>query len=279
MLGFLIVFVLWFFAFINLFFGGGYFSDRFYTSLFMAIFGVVIGAVVQLWIIFKDKKKISEQRIQIINYYNAPPDYDKYTSECVEGDELLECRKYGIWYKDDKLYFLVVPNGKESSFMGKRHYVEVYAEDIFLYDSVGDKHYYTETSGGSLVKTSVLGAVVGGAISGPLGAAAFGLKPGDPPKTTVTCVDLRQTIITMMIDYKSYLIVFDGNTLYEKLLSWIPEKVYFPAKNNLLVEGDGLDSENDDMQSRLEKLKVLYEKKLITEDEYNEKRSQILDTL
>ena len=156
--------------------------------------------------------------------------------------------------------------------------IRIPSANIVYYRCVGDEHYYTQVSGGGGGGSSLTGAVIGGALAGSAGAVIGSRKGTNPIQTTVRHINNKQTMLRVNLDGSLLTLSFADDRLYQKLLSWIPEKdfIFVSAANSSVCENDETEG---DAESRLRQLKTMFDEALITEEEYNEKRKDILSEL
>lgn len=157
--------------------------------------------------------------------------------------------------------------------------------DYIEYFSKGGEKYTTQEisgGGGTVGGFSLTGAVVGGAVAGDVGAIIGSRKKGkiDPITTTTTVHD--ETFC--FIKYKNIngelceVISNNSQIFYNALKQIIPEKEYSYVISRPQVQPQ---SKNDQksLEDRLLSLKKLLDQGLITEEEYTQKRTTILNEI
>lgn len=174
-----------------------------------------------------------------------------------------------IW-KDDKYLNIcdtIIRNG-----------IKIKLDQIKYYRMIGDKYVTTQVSGGGGGGTSIAGAVIGGIIAGGAGAVIGSRKSVEPIQITSSEDDDR-TVLIYSKDQTKILKFCDE--IYEVLLELLPEKEYEIVINSAKqVPVQPVISNNStdyvDMRSKLKQLKAMFEEDLITEEEYNRKRQELL---
>ena len=106
-------------------------------------------------------------------------------------------------------------------------------DDIKYFNLTGEKTERQYISGGGGGGSSIKGAVVGGLVAGEVGAIIGSRKKVDEVKTEYKKVDSRRTMITL----NNGIVLDESPSLYELLLSYIPEKDYENYIYNLKNKG------------------------------------------
>ena len=148
--------------------------------------------------------------------------------------------------------------------------------------------YTTRVSGGGGGGSSVGGAIVGGLIAGDAGAVIGSRKQTEAIKSEVVTHDSRKTIIRYYKDNQIFAITYSGFSVYEYLLTKIPEKDLLTIqlnanKNSTSVkqveESKKVVTVAGNIKEKLETIKNLYDSGLITEEEYAKKKDDILSKI
>ncbi len=159
--------------------------------------------------------------------------------------------------------------------------IKIKLDQIKYYRMIGDKYVTTEVSGGGGGGTSLAGAVVGGMITGGAGAVIGSRKSVESIQSKTTVHDDREVYIyskdqTQILKFNS--------EMYEVLFQLLPEKKYETVlitthqASAQPVESNN-STNNVDMKSKLIELKTMFEEDLITEEEYNRKRHELLEKI
>ena len=161
-------------------------------------------------------------------------------------------------------------------------------KDIQYFSKEGDVQYTTRVSGGGGGGSSVGGAIVGGLIAGDAGAVIGSRKQTEAIKSEVVTHDSRKTIIRYYKDNQIFAITYSGFSVYEYLLTKIPEKdlltIQLNANKNStsvkqMEESKKVVTAAGNIKEKLETIKNLYDSGLITEEEYAKKKDDILSKI
>lgn len=175
-----------------------------------------------------------------------------------------------VW-KDDKYLNIcntVIRNG-----------IKIKISNIKYYRITGDKYVTTEVTGGGGGGSSIKGAVMGGIIAGEAGAIIGSRKPIESVKSNSAVHDEQNVLIYS--DDLTQVLKFNSN-IYKILLDIFPEKEYGSVINTIQQAPTPqqlsaiTDNSNTDIKSKLKELKSMFEEDLITEEEYNSKRQELL---
>lgn len=195
----------------------------------------------------------------------------------------LENRNY-LWVANEKLYEAENKDSYINRYLGKTDlahelsYNEIPVSDIQYYSKEGDVQYTTKISGGGGGGSSISGAVVGGLIAGETGAVIGSRQKVQEVTSETVRHDSRRTLIRYYKDNQINVISYIGFEVYDYLLKKIPEKDLLTIqleKNPVVNEKQSSDSIKD----KLETIKQLYENELITKEEYEQKRNEILSKI
>lgn len=239
---------------------------------------VAAGITFYIWIV-RTKNKSDEEikkNMQELQFrYHCPDNYSDNAVFCYGESEVFRGGKlYGVWKSNNTINFLncITVGGNNHS------YVEIPVSSIKAYKLEGESHYVSNVSGGGGGGRSIGGAIIGGAIAGPVGAIVGGRKKNKEIKTETIHIDNRKTLLYFVADNKEQCESFNGTTLYEFLLKKCPEKEFAVAANQThKAERDIKDS--DMMAKRMKELKNLYDLNLISQEEYDKKRSEIISEI
>lgn len=158
--------------------------------------------------------------------------------------------------------------------------------NIQYFSREGDIYTETKISGGSSPGFNLKGAVIGGIIGGTAGAIIGGQGRIDPVKSETIRHDDRKTILVHN-GGKVKLSTGDNATLGEGTLEFAPEDYsvlmkLIPDKELSVVQqrraGEKGPSQPDPAD-QLRKLKSLHDDGLITDEEFEEKRKKIVNSL
>ena len=165
---------------------------------------------------------------------------------------------------------------------------EIPVKDIQYFSKEGDVQYTTRVFGGGGGGSSVGGAIVGGLIAGDAGVVIGSRKQTEAIKSEVVTHDSRKTIIRYYKENQIFAITYSGFSVYEYLLTKIPEKDLLTIqlnanKNSTSVkqveESKKVITAAGNIKEKLETIKNLYDSGLITEEEYAKKKDDILSKI
>ena len=228
-------------------------------------------------------KKFEEEREQVsqmIRAYrlnhnvNEEAEVVKYYSGIKAMDEVIgssglsgikELQDYFFWKDNKNLNIVSVPtttsNSQELHFYFKLN-TTIDINKISYYTIQGDKYVTTDIQGGG---SSLGKAVVGGVVAGGAGAVVASRKE---VTSTNKVVDDRRTMIYYEDGDEKSIIVLSSSA-YEYLLNVLPEKEY----NFVMSQQNSNTTSNI---SELEQLASLRDKGILTEEEFNIKKKQLL---
>ena len=146
--------------------------------------------------------------------------------------------------------------------------------NIKYYAKEGEVQYSTHVSGGGGGGFSMSGALVGGLIGGDVGAIIGSRKPVEEIRSYTDKHDTRKTILKYY-NGREFVSQTYPAEMYDALEEIIPEKEFnvvqldvASPKRNQNISGD--------IKQRIQKLQELKEGGLITEEEYNRKKGELL---
>jgi hypothetical protein len=159
-----------------------------------------------------------------------------------------------IWKDDLNLYLVAKP-----MFCKDYGKVEIPISKIAYYTRIGD--FYTVTKGGG---SSITGAVAGGVIAGGAGAVVGSRKSVDTKE-----IDKRITVLKV-IDYngEEKIIKFSSES-YDIFFGLIPDK-------EKSVSEPGTATQSNNIIDQIKRLAELKEQGILTEEEFNGKKEQLL---
>lgn len=155
-------------------------------------------------------------------------------------------------------------------------YTKIPINKIQYFAKEGDIQYTSQISGGGGGGSSLLGAVVGGVIAGEAGAIIGSRKKTAPITTSIKTHDSRKTILNYYDGDTLKVLSYRGTDMYDFFLQNIPEKDLLSVQLQIANQNT---PKNESVKDKLIELKNLYEEGLIDENEYNEKRKEILQQI
>lgn len=242
-------------------------SDQYYTFRIYFLGNNNVDVLVD--VLYNDLP-ISENEMYITCFFkksDIPP--NSYLSSTSSLNDELKIQGCFIW-KDDKYLNICDDDWRNG--------IKIKLDQIKYYRIIGDKYVTTDVSGGGGGGTSLAGAIVGGVIAGGAGAVVGSRKSVESIQSKSTVHDNR-TVYIYSKDQTRILKFSFG--IYQQLLELLPEKEYEIVINTAqqvpaqpVVSNNSVDTA--DTRSKLKELKSMFEEDLITEEEYNRKRQELL---
>ena len=149
-------------------------------------------------------------------------------------------------------------------------------DKIRYFRLIGDKYVTTEISGGNGGGFSAKGAIIGGIIAGDAGAIIGSRKEIEPIKGHSE-VHNEQKVLMYDKDLKEVLEF--SSSVYDKFTKLIPEKEYDIVLKSDMNENANKAEVNIDALEVLEKLGNLYERGILTKEEFEAKKQKILSRI
>jgi hypothetical protein len=160
--------------------------------------------------------------------------------------------------------------------------VKISIDQIEYFSTRGEQYRETKISGGGGGGSSLGGAIVGGAIAGGAGAIIGSRKGVESIKSEVVTHDTRETYINYFDDNgQRQSLVFDISA-QQALNDLIPEKEYeivSAIKTNDLIHKEMNKGEGTSIVDQIRELAKLKDEGILTEQEFAEKKSQLLDKI
>lgn len=252
----------------------------FMVAVFVIMIIVYIGILIHTDVKENTKRKNAEYEFKrLARKYGFPEDgfvsmlddviyNSRITYRCENGAGFIGDNKYCyFWKKNGQYNFLELP---------EQNHLVVAEDDLISYKKTGDKKYISQISGGGGGGSSIGGAAIGGILGGSTGAIIGSRKQTQPITTNIITQDNESTIINLMISGKNVYFVFSGGNIYDELVKTAPSKeLELVSVNN----SNGNKSEEKSNMERLQELKTMFESELISSEEYEEKKKEILSEL
>ena len=153
---------------------------------------------------------------------------------------------------------------------------------IEYYSMRGEIYRENKISGGGGGGSSIKGAVAGGIIAGNAGAVIGSRKKVDPITSELITHDTREAFINFYNDKgdrESILLAFEG---YQTLLDILPEKDYnivAAVKANNLIAQQAKLNDTQSITEQIKELAALKDSGILTEEEFAEKKKDLLDRI
>lgn len=147
-------------------------------------------------------------------------------------------------------------------------------KQIHFYKSDGDIYTETNVSGGGGGGSSISGAIIGGIIGGDAGAIIGSREKIDPITSSTIVHDSRAICLYYNQPSDDMRIIKFSPDSYSSLLAIIPEK-----DHSYVIRNESVSQKNvkNDITDKLLKLKELKDLNLITEEEFLQKKQEILN--
>lgn len=213
---------------------------------------------------YKLEHGVSE-KARVVKYYSGIKAMDKVILE-QDISSVANEQDYFFWKNGESLNILSCPleySTLENYFFNFEWSVSLDISKISYYIIQGEKYATTNIQGGG---SSLGKAIVGGVIAGGVGAV---IASRENITSTTDFIDERRTVIYYQCGDKVSNIVLSSEA-YDYLLENLPDKEYgyiMSLKEN---------KESSDISNELEQLAQLRDKGIITDDEFNLKKKQIL---
>ncbi|WP_052090544.1 SHOCT domain-containing protein [Desulfosporosinus sp. HMP52] len=172
-----------------------------------------------------------------------------------------------MWIEDNKIILCQDCPGNPVDDIGK-HYLLL--DNIVSFRVEGEMFNQLEITGGGGGGSSLSGAIIGGMLAGGAGAIIGSRKDMDSIKSTNTLLDKRITEIHYSEDDNEINIYFAGD-MYDQLMGIIPNKNYNRIQEKC--------QSSSDLHQKLSDLKKLRNGDLITEQEYQRKKVELLNQI
>ena len=263
-----------------------------FVMLLVIALGAVIYAIVNIFLIKRRCKIEAEQKVEEIKKEQIRLNRVRLQNEWEEQVEKLgySCSaiqvSYGnwIWVENNIFYEAEKANRYIERYLNsneENHEVMVEmisVKDIQYFSKEGDVQYTTKISGGGGGGSSIGGAIVGGLLAGEAGAIIGSRKQANEITTETVKHDGRSTLIRYYKGGQVLTINYIGIEVYDYLLKMIPEKDLLTQqlKSKQIPDNDTSQVNSDSIEEKLISIKKLHEKGLITEEEYNKKKNEIL---
>lgn len=163
-----------------------------------------------------------------------------------------------VFYDDFKGNMLVIPT-----------------DDILYFNKCGGIAY-TNRVVDKGKNISISGAVVGGIIAGGAGAIIGATKDSHKIDNVTVKHDDVRTHIYFKSSQEIKIVAVEGEMFYNCIMQLLPQKDYLFARNTVNEESKERDC-NNSLEESFVTVKSLYEKGLIDENEYKEKKAQLLN--
>ncbi|MBP1920408.1 SHOCT domain-containing protein [Youngiibacter multivorans] len=154
-------------------------------------------------------------------------------------------------------------------------------KDLEYFSSEGEIFRESKISGGGGGGLSIGGAVVGGVVAGGIGALLGSRKAVKPVESKIITHDEREVILYYNINHELKTMSFSKSSIgaFEKL---IPEKSFVvvdSVKKMDIIDEKTIDAKTTSIPDKIRDLAMLLKEGLITEDEFTEKKKELLSKM
>lgn len=229
-----------------------------------------------------ERKRIDERKQYLADMWNTQMQnigFNKNDSIRVTLDNWFWATNENIYEAEDVSKFMHRYLDLEQEEYENK-YETISVSDIQYFSKEGDIQYTTKVSGGGGGGSSLTGAIVGDLLAGEAGAIIGSRKQVQDIKSESVAHDSRQTLIRYYRGSQLLVISYDGFDVYNYLLKKIPEKDLLSIQLKLTVQSiENKIGEIDNVEEKLFKIKRLYENDLISKEEYENKKTEILSKI
>lgn len=227
----------------------------------------------------KEQERIESKRQLLIKTWN-----EKMKALCCsEEDSVRALNKNWLWVANGNLY-----EAEDVDRFVKRclnqdleeyaiEYSCISVSNIQYFSAEGDVQYTTRISGGGGGGSTITGAIVGGLLAGETGAIVGSRKKVAEIKSESITHDSRNTLIRYYRENELLTISYDGFDVYNYLLKKMPEKDLLSMQlKGANQQKDAVETNLSDIEEKMLTIKRLYEAGLISKEEFEEKRTELL---
>lgn len=243
----------------------------------------------------KEKEEARVQKIKqdLIEYYTQCR--DNAIKDVRVPKQFLKTQSIGFWIDKVNLYTLldldhvlkkvipekIRPDQDFEYFKYPKTWLNIIPiKDIRYFKRVGQVRTETKISGGGGGGSSISGAVVGGLIAGTAGAVIGSRKKVEPIKSETITYDSRGVALAWRYqkdgEWRDNGLHLDSQA-YEILMELIPEKQYDYVMSQKLPKEQPTQTKST--KEKLTELKEMLDDGLITQEEFDAKKQQLLENM
>lgn len=224
-----------------------------------------------------------EKYDEIKNLSNVP-----YNSKIISYSKLqvglgTKGKRVFIWKQDDNLcFFPTTPDAADNSSIDNIKKTIIPIKAIECFSTKGEIFRENKISGGGGGGSSIKGAVIGSMIAGDVGAVIGSRKGVNEIKSELITHDTRETVLDYFSDGMNKQSLSFTYEAFAALKDLIPEKEYAivnSIKSSQIINKQFIPSEMKNVTDQIRELAKLKEEGLITEQEFAEKKKQLLDKI
>ena len=191
-------------------------------------------------------------------------------------------QKVFIWKSDNSIcFFPCTPETVDSISFATLKIDSVPISQIEYFSKRGEVFRENKISGGGGGGSSIGGAVAGGLIAGEAGAVIGSRKKVNEIKSELITHDTRETFVNYFVNNERHSLFFDDNA-FQRFNDLIPEKEFSivnAIKSSEIIKNQVSANSQKSVTDQLRELAKLRDDGIITENEFNEKKKQLLDKI
>lgn len=191
-------------------------------------------------------------------------------------------QKVFIWKSDGNIcFFPCTPETVDSLSFTTLKIESVPISQIEYFSKRGEVFRENKISGGGGGGSSIGGAVAGGLIAGEAGAVIGSRKKVNEIKSELITHDTRETFVNYFVGNERHSLFFDDNA-FQRFNDLIPEKEFSivnAIKSSEIIKNQVSANSQKSVTDQLRELAKLRDDGIITENEFNEKKKQLLDKI
>lgn len=191
-------------------------------------------------------------------------------------------QKVYIWKSDGNIcFFPCSPEAVDSISLATLKINSVPVSQIEYFSKRGEVFRENKISGGGGGGSSIGGAVAGGLIAGEAGAVIGSRKKVNEIKSELITHDTRETFLNYFDGNERHSLFFDDNA-FQRFNDLIPEKEFSivnAIKSSEIIKNQVSANSQKSVTDQLRELAKLRDDGIITENEFNEKKKQLLDKI
>lgn len=191
-------------------------------------------------------------------------------------------QKVYIWKADGNIcFFPCSPATVDSISFATLKINSIPVNQIEYFSKRGEVFRENKISGGGGGGSSIGGAVAGGLIAGEAGAVIGSRKKVNEIKSELITHDTRETFVNYFVGNERHSLFFDDSA-FQTFNDLIPEKEFSiinAVKSSELIKNQISANDQKSVTDQLRELAKLRDDGIITENEFNEKKKQLLDKI
>lgn len=223
--------------------------------------------------VIKQQVSISE-KAKVITYLKASA---KSPIRLANGDHQMY-----IWKFEDTIHFFpCIPETVRSISIADLGIKEIPISQIEYFSKQGEIFRESKISGGGGGGSSIGGAVAGGLIAGEAGAIIGSRKKVNEIKSELITHDTRETFLNYFDNDERHSLFFNADA-HQIFTDLMPEKefnIVSALKSSEIIKNQINSDSKKSVTDQLRELAKLRDDGIITENEFNEKKKQLLDKI